>query len=58
MPVAPPKPEVAGPPAPPVKQIEHPKGTLFLIGLYGVVFVAAWFAVYVFVYLRRGGVTP
>lgn len=55
MPVAPPKPEVA---APPVKKIEHPKGTLFLIGLYGVVFAAAWFAVYFLVYLRRGGVTP
>jgi hypothetical protein len=36
----------------------HPTGTLFLIGLYGVVFVIAWFAVYLFVYLRRGGVTP
>ena len=48
MPVAPPKTEVAS----------HPKGTLLLIGLYGVVFAAAWFAVYFLVYLRRGGVTP
>ena len=53
--VAPPKPEVIAAPA---RQTEHPKGTLFLIGLYGVVFVASWFAVYIFVYLRRGGVTP
>ncbi len=36
----------------------HPKGTLFLIGLYGVLFVTGWFAVYLLVYLRRGGVTP
>jgi len=36
----------------------HPRGTLFLISLYGVLFVAAWFAVYLFVYLHRGGVTP
>ena len=53
--VARPKPEVTAAPA---RQTEHPKGTLFLIGLYGVVFVASWFAVYFFVYLRRGGVTP
>jgi hypothetical protein len=55
MPIAPPKPEVV---TAPVTHTEHPKGTLFLIGLYGVVFAAAWFAVYIFVYLRRGGVTP
>ncbi len=35
----------------------HPRGTLFLIGLYGVLFVIGWFAVYILVYLRRGGVT-
>ena len=55
MPVTTSRPEVVAPPA---KQTEHPKGTLFLIGLYGVVFAAAWFAVYFLVYLRRGGVTP
>lgn len=37
---------------------EHPKGTLFLVGLYGLLFVLGWFAMYVFLYLRRGGVTP
>src|SRR6266576_1428740 len=37
---------------------QHPKGTLLLVGLYGLLFAASWFAVYVFVYLRRGGVTP
>jgi len=37
---------------------EHPKGTLFLVGLYGLLFVLGWFAMYLFIYLRRGGVTP
>jgi hypothetical protein len=36
---------------------EHPRGTLFLMLLYGVVCVLAWFAVYL-VYRYRGGVTP
>ncbi len=36
---------------------QHPRGTLFLIALYGLVFAATWFAVYFLVYLRRGGVT-
>lgn len=31
----------------------HPRGTLFLMALYG-----ALFAVYLLIYLRRGGVTP
>ncbi|MBI1966509.1 MAG: hypothetical protein HYS40_00810 [Gemmatimonadetes bacterium] len=37
---------------------EHPKGTLVLIGLYGLLLAAGWFAIYFLVYLRRGGVTP
>ncbi len=36
----------------------HPKGTLLVIGLYGILFVVGWFAVYLLVYLKRGGVTP
>ncbi len=36
----------------------HPKGTLLLIGLYGVLFAVGWFAIYFLVYLRRGGMTP
>lgn len=43
-------------PEKPVEQ--HPKGTLLLVGLYGVLFAVSWFAVYVLVYLHRGGVTP
>jgi hypothetical protein len=46
------------PVATPPPTSQHPKGTLFLVGLYGVVFAAAWFAVYFLVYLHRGGVTP
>ncbi len=42
----------------PRPEMSHPKGTLFLMALYGLVFVASWLSVYVFVYLRRGGVTP
>ncbi len=42
----------------PQAQTGHPKGTLLLMALYGLVFVASWLSVYVFVYLRRGGVTP
>ena len=36
----------------------HPKGTLLVIALYGVLFAIGWFSVYVLIYLRRGGVTP
>ena len=39
-------------------QMNHPKGTLFIIALYGLLFVVGWLALYVGVYLRRGGVTP
>ncbi len=42
----------------PQSQMGHPKGTLLLMALYGLLFVASWLSVYVFVYLRRGGVTP
>ena len=42
----------------PQAQMGHPKGTLFVMALYGLLFVASWLSVYVFVYLRRGGVTP
>ncbi len=36
---------------------QHPRGTLLLIGLYGLLFVFGWFVIYVAVYLARGGVT-
>jgi hypothetical protein len=37
---------------------QHPRGTLLLVGIFGLLFAASWFAVYVLVYLNRGGVTP
>ena len=36
---------------------EHPRGTLFLVALYGLLVVIGWFAVYLLLYLGRGGVT-
>lgn len=37
---------------------EHPRGTLALVGLYGVLFAAGWLAFYIYFYLARGPVTP
>ena len=42
---------------PPPEPSEHPRGTLALMVLYGVLFVAGWFAIYVLIYLARGPVT-
>jgi len=36
---------------------EHPRGTLAVVGLYGVLYVVGWFAMYFFLYLARGAVT-
>ena len=36
----------------------HPVGTLVIVGVYGLLFVAGWLAVYFYVYLSRGTVTP
>jgi hypothetical protein len=36
---------------------EHPRGTLFLVGVYGLLLLLGWLAVYVFVYVPRGVVT-
>lgn len=32
----------------------HPRGTLAIVGIFGLLFAAGWFAVYVFVFLARG----
>lgn len=37
---------------------EHPVGTLAIVGLYGVLFLAGWLIVYFTIYLSRGAVTP
>jgi len=36
----------------------HPRGTLAIVGLYGVLFVLGWLAFFFFLYLPRGAVTP
>ena len=36
----------------------HPIGTLAIVAVYGFLFAAGWLAVYVYVYLSRGAVTP
>jgi len=37
---------------------KHPIGTFAFVGLYAVLFVIAWFAIYLGIYVGRGGVTP
>lgn len=37
---------------------DHPRGTLAIVGLYGVLFAVGWVAFFFFVYLPRGAVTP
>jgi hypothetical protein len=41
-----------------LKARRHPVGTLAIVGVYGLLFVAGWLVVYVYVYLSRGPVTP
>lgn len=36
---------------------QHPRGTLAIVVLYGVLMVLGWLAVYFFAYLPRGAVT-
>ena len=37
---------------------DHPRGTLVIVGLYGLLFVVGWLAFFFFLYLPRGAVTP
>jgi hypothetical protein len=46
------------PPELPPELPEHPVGTLAFVGTYLVLVVVLWVALYVFVYLARGPVTP
>jgi hypothetical protein len=36
---------------------EHPRGTLAIVGVYGLLFLAGWLALFFLVYLPRGAVT-
>jgi hypothetical protein len=35
----------------------HPRGTLALVGLYGLLFVVGWLLFFLLIYLPRGAVT-
>jgi hypothetical protein len=45
-------------PTPPGEAPHHPIGTLVVIGLYGLLFALGWIAMYLFVFVPRGRVTP
>ncbi len=36
---------------------KHPKGTLAIVGVYGILFLLGWLFVYFFVFLPRGPLT-
>ncbi len=36
---------------------KHPRGTMALVALYGVLFVIGWLAIFLLIYLPRGAVT-
>ncbi len=38
----------------PLEELEHPRGTLVIVILFGLLFGLAWFAMYVFRFLGRG----
>ena len=35
----------------------HPKGTLAIVGIYGLLFVLGWLVIYFFVFVPRGTLT-
>ncbi len=37
-----------------LEELEHPRGTLVIVILFGLLFGLAWFAMYVFQFLGRG----
>jgi hypothetical protein len=36
----------------------HPKGTLAIVGVYGLLFALGWLVLYFFVFVPRGALTP
>ncbi|MDP2578213.1 MAG: hypothetical protein Q8W48_10905 [Candidatus Palauibacterales bacterium] len=36
----------------------HPRGTLAIVGVYGLLFVLGWLFIYFFVFVPRGALTP
>ena len=45
-------------PEPPVSAGRHPRGTLVVMAVYGLLFAVGWFALYFLVYLKRGPLMP
>ena len=45
---------------PPIESLphHHPTGTLAIVVIYALLFVGGWVAMYLFVFLSRGPVTP
>ena len=41
----------------PVDLGAHPKGTMAIVGVYGILFLLGWLFVYFFVFLPRGPLT-
>lgn len=37
---------------------QHPRGTLAIAGVYGLLYAVGWLAIYFFVYIPRGAVHP
>jgi hypothetical protein len=37
---------------------DHPRGTLAIVAIYALLFLAGWFALYFFTYTPRGPVLP
>jgi hypothetical protein len=51
-------PEDARPNAPSWGEAEHPRGTLVIVTIFGVLFAAAWLAMYLIGFLGRGAPHP
>jgi hypothetical protein len=53
---------VAPPPRDPaddvLEKIGHPRGTLAIVIVFGLLFALAWFATYFFVFIERGAPRP
>lgn len=37
---------------------DHPRGTLAIVGAYGLLFALGWIVLYFFVFSPRGAITP
>ena len=43
---------------PELDDLEHPRGTLAIVLVFGLLFALGWVAVYLFVFLERGAPHP